>query len=55
VAPLDDGLGRPGQDGSEVDGEQLGVVCVIFRGRRHDTSSERRMREDRTSGATSGD
>jgi RNA-directed DNA polymerase len=27
---------------------------VIFRGRRHDTSSERRMREIRTSGATSG-
>jgi len=34
-----------------------GSRCVraTFRGRRHDTSSERRMREIRTSGATSGD
>ena len=34
-----------------------GCRCVrmIFRGRRHDTLSERRMREIRTSGATSGD
>lgn len=28
---------------------------VTFRGRRHETSSERRMREIRTSGAMSGD
>ena len=34
-----------------------GYRCVrmTFRGRRHDTLSERRMREIRTSGATSGD
>jgi hypothetical protein len=30
-------------------------ACVTFRVRRHETLSERRMREIRTSGATSGD
>ncbi len=42
---------------SETFSDCNGCWCarVTRRGRRHDTSSERRMREIRTSGATSGD